>query len=73
MKAYTIAEIKAAKSFSEIEGKTQTGATDSVKYKKVQLAASETYSEAIIVSLNGEAPYIIQEPAKRSQFLHRGF
>ncbi len=72
MKAYTIAELEAARSFDEIEGDTQTGATNAIKYKRVDLARSETYSEAVVVSRNGGPLQIIEEPALRRQFLHSG-
>jgi len=69
---YTIAELKAAKSFAEIQGETKTGSTDSVKYKRVALADSETHAEAIIVSYNGGAIVVIDRPENRAEFLARG-
>lgn len=72
MKSYTIAELKAAKSFAQIEGQTHTGSTSSIKYKRVELAADETFSEAVVVSYNGGPIQVIAEPALRQQFLARG-
>lgn len=72
MKKYTIAELTSAKTFADIEGKTQTGATKEVQYKIVPLAGSETFDKAIVVSVAGGKIQVIDRPELRKQFLDRG-
>lgn len=69
---YTLAELNAATDLSQIAGKAKTGATDSIRSKRVTLAQSEVYGEAVVVSYGGGPLCVIDEPAKRDQFIHRG-
>ena len=72
MKTYTIAELNSIASLAEIKGPTKTGSTGSVKFKTVNLVESEPYDHAIVATYGSASPVVICEPAKRSQFIHRG-
>lgn len=69
---YTIAQLQATKSLKDIKGKLRTGSTDSVKYKRVEVADDDRFPEAIIATYGSDSPVVINESGKIDQFLHRG-
>jgi hypothetical protein len=71
-KQYTVKELEAMTSLKEVEGRLQTGSTKAVQYKEVQLADSETFQFAVVVSYSGGSLSVITRPELRGQFLNRG-
>jgi hypothetical protein len=72
MKAsHSIADLRAAKTLTGF-GKIKTGSTPSVRYVRVAVSDPDRYPEALLVAYGSDAPVVINDAAKISQFLHRG-
>lgn len=68
---YTLAHLLAATSLKGF-GKIKTGATNAVRYVKVRVDDGDHHPIALLVTYGKDAPCIINDAARISQFLHRG-
>jgi len=70
--AYTIAEVLAAKTLTEVPGKLRHGSTCAVKYKEIAPADEHAAGYALAVQYGSDPIQVIVEQALIDQFIQRG-